>query len=172
LSLHDALPTSTPFAAALATLWITRSASRLYGRKTRAAAALLTIGTLGLAVHVHEHQPMVTLMALQAMTLAGLALIPPQPLTGSVPAGLGVALAFLTAGLTGMLLTLPLLALVAIAMPEVRSPRASGALIVGLSIAVGGSTLWPLLLSANQPEMMDLWWARTWSGFASDPLSS
>src|SRR5690606_33394740 len=72
----------------------------------------------------------------------------------------------------GMLLTLPLLALVAIAMPEVRSPRASGALIVGLSIAVGGSTLWPLLLSANQPEMMDLWWARTWSGFASDPLSS
>lgn len=172
LPLHDATRLATPFAAALATLWITRSASRLYGRKTRAAAALLTIGTLGLAVHVHEHQPMVTLMALQAMTLAGLALIPTQPLKGSVQAGLGVALAFLTAGLTGMLLTLPLLALVAIAMPEVRSPRASGALIVGLSIAVGGSTLWPLLLSANQPEMMDLWWARTWSGFASDPLSS
>src|SRR5690606_17306953 len=74
--LHAATRRATPSAAALATLWITRSASRLYGRKTRAAAALLTIGTLGLAVHVHEHQPMVTLMALQAMTLAGLALIP------------------------------------------------------------------------------------------------
>src|SRR5690606_32671096 len=170
LSLHDALPTSTPFAAALATLWITRSASRLYGRKTRAAAALLTIGTLGLAVHVHENQPMITLMALQAMTLAGLALIPTQPLKGSVQAGLGVALAFLTAGFAGVLLTLPLLALVAVAVPEIRTPRSSGALIVGLSIAVVGSALWPIALGATQPELLDLWWKRAWADFAGDPL--
>ena len=170
LPVHDAARLATPFAAALATLWITRCAARLYGRHTRAAATLLTIGTLGLAVHVHENQPMITLMALQAMTLAGLALIPAQPLKGSVQAGLGVALAFLTAGPTGVLLTLPLLALAAVAVPEIRSPRASGALIIGLSIAVVGSALWPVLLSVSQPELLDQWWARTWSDFASDPM--
>jgi len=171
LPVHDAARLATPFAAAFATLWITRCAARLYGRHTRAAAALLTIGTLGLAVHVHENQPMITLMALQAMTLAGLARIPAQPLKGSVQAGLGVALAFLTAGPTGVLLTLPLLALAAVAVPEIRTPRASGALILGLSIAVGGSVLWPALISMSQPELLDLWWSRTWGAFASAPMS-
>lgn len=171
LPLHDAARLATPFAAALATLWITRTASRLYGRHTRAAAALLTIGTLGLAVHVHENQPMITLLALQAMTLAGLALIPTQPLKGSVQAGLGVALAFLTAGFAGVLLTLPLLALVAVAVPEVRTPRSSGALIAGLSIAVAGSALWPIALGATQPELLELWWTRAWADFAGDPMA-
>ncbi|MDX5364526.1 MAG: hypothetical protein LPJ91_10265 [Pseudazoarcus pumilus] len=171
IPVHDAARLATPFAAAMATLWITRTAARLYGRHTRAAAALLTIGTLGLAVHVHENQPMITLMALQGMTLAGLALIPTQPLKGSIQAGLGVALAFLTAGFAGVLLTLPLLALVAVAVPEVRTPRASGALIVGLSIAVGGSALWPIALGATQAELLDLWWLRAWTDFAGDPMS-
>ena len=171
LPLHDAARLSTPFAAALAALWISRAAARLYGRHTRAAAVLLTIGTLGLVVHVHENQPMITLMALQAMTLAGLALIPSQPLKGSVQAGLGVALAFLTAGITGIFLTLPLLALVAIAVPEIRNPRASGALIIGLSIAVAGSALWPIALGALQPELLDAWWARNWADFAGNPLA-
>lgn len=171
LPVHDAARLATPFAAALATLWVSRAAARLYGRHTRAAAALLTIGTLGLVIHVHENQPLITLMALQAMTLAGLALIPTQPLKGSVQAGLGVALSFLTAGISGVFLTLPLLALVAVAVPEVRTPRASGALIAGLCVAVAGSSLWPIALSAVQPQVLDIWWAQTWSDFASSPLT-
>lgn len=171
LPLHDAARLSTPFAAALATLWIARAASRLYGRHTRAAAALLTIGTLGLAVHVHENQPMITLMAVQAMTLAGLALIPTQALKGSLQAGLGVALAFLTAGLPGILLTLPLIALVAVAVPELRTPRTSSALIIGLSVAVGGCAIWPIALGITQPELLEHWWTGTWSHFASEPMA-
>lgn len=170
IPVHDAARLATPFFAVLATLWIARTAGRLYGRHTRAAAALLTIGTLGLAVHVHENQPMVTLMAMQAMTLAGLSLIPTQPLKGSLQAGLGTLLAFLCAGPPGMLLTLPLMLVVATASPECRDPRASGALILSLSLALGGCALWPIALGATYPELLDLWWQAAWVGFASDPL--
>lgn len=170
LPLHDAARLATPFAAVLATFWIARTASRLYGRHTRAAAALLTIGTLGLVVHVHENQPMVTLMATQAMTLAGLSLIPSQPLKGSLQVALGIVLAFLTAGPLGMLLTLPLMILVMVGVPECRSPRSSGATILGLTLALAGCALWPVLIGLMRPTLLDLWWASAWGGFADQPL--
>lgn len=170
LPLHDAARLATPVAAILATFWIARTASRLYGRHTRAAAALLTIGTMGLVLHVHENQPMITLMATQALTLAGLSLVPARPLQGSLQAALGIVLAFLTAGPLGMLLTVPLMLVIAIGAPECRTPRASGALILGLSAAIGGCALWLLVLSLNSPQLLDLWWRLAWGDFVADPL--
>lgn len=170
LPLHDASRLATPFFAGLAIFWTARTASRLYGRHTRTAAALLTLGTLGLVVHAHEHQPMIALMTMQAMTLAGLALIPAQPLKGSLQAAAGLALAFLTAGPDGLLLTLPLFLVVATMCPECRNPRASGALILGLSLGLGASTLWPIVLSMYTPDFLSLWLQSAWIGFGEDPL--
>ena len=173
LPVHDAARLATPFAAILATFWISRTASRLYGRHTRAAAALLTIGTLGLALHVHENQPMVTLMAAQALTLAGLSLVPVRPLQGSLQAALGVVLAFLAAGPLGMLLTLPLMFVVAFGIPKQRSsPRASGALILGLTLALGLCALWPASMALQQPALLDWWWAHAWGDLSAGSLSS
>ncbi len=172
LPLHDAARLATPLFAALAMFWMSRAATRLYGRHTRIPAVLLTLGTLGLVIHAHEMQPMVALMAMQAMTLAGLALVPTRPVKGSLQAAAGVALAGLAGGPTGLLLTLPLIVVVATACPECRNPRASGALILGLSLALGASALWPIALALQAPDVLALWWKEAWAGFGATPLRS
>lgn len=158
LPLHDGARVASALFTALAIFWIARAAGRLYGRHVRTAAALLTLGSLGLVLHAHETQPMVALMAMQAMTLAGLSLVPVRPALGSIQAGSGVALAFLAAGLPGILLTAPLFLLVVAASSEGRTPRASGGLILGLSIALMASAVWPLALHYQAPEVLELWW--------------
>lgn len=172
IPLHDAARLATPLFAGLSIFWIARAASRLYGKHTRVAAALLTVGTLGLVVHAHENQPMIALMAMQAMTLAGLALMPTQPVKGALQTAAGTALAFLAAGPLGLLLTLPLMLIVAIGSPECRNPRASGALILGLTAALAASAIWPVALNLHHPEQLILWWQETWAAFASDPFTS
>lgn len=158
LPVHDASRLASPFFVGLAIFWIARSASRLYGKHTRTAAALLTLGTLGLVIHAHEHQPLIALMAMQACTLAGLSLVPTHPVRGSVQAAAGVVLAFLAGGFAGLLLTVPMFLVIAIACPECRSPRASGALTLGLSLALAASTIWPGLLNHHAPELFAQWW--------------
>lgn len=158
LPLHDAARLATGVFAALAILWIARSAERLYGKSARTTAGLLTIGTLGLAIHAHEMQPMVALLAMQALTLAGLSRIADDPLRGGLKATLGTALAFLAAGPIGLVLTLPLFLLLALTCPECRTPRASGALMLSLSLALGASAIWPIVLGQAHPELLTLWW--------------
>lgn len=172
LPVHDGARIATPFFAGLAIFWISRAAARLYGKHTRTPAALLTLGTLGLVVHAHENQPMMALMAMQAMVLAGLALLPTQPLKGSLQAALGVALALLAAGPTGLLLTLPLFLITALCAPECRNPRASGAHIIGVCVALAASAAWPLSLHYNAPDLLALWWKREWAAYGDHPLSA
>jgi len=163
LPAHDAARLASPFFAGIAIFWIARASSRLYGKHTRTAAALLTLGTLGLAVHAHENQPMIALIAMQAWTLAGLALVPERPVRGSIQAAIGVTLAFLAGGFAGLLLTLPLFLVLAIGCPDCRTPRASGALILGLSLALMASAIWPVVLNHQAPELFAHWWAGSWS---------
>lgn len=165
LPVHDAARLATALFAALTVFWLTRASTRLNGLHTRVAAALLTLGTLGLVIHVHEAQPMVALMAMQAMCLAGLARVPTAPVKGGLQAACGASLAFLAAGPFGLLITLPLFLVCAVACPECRDPRASGGLILGLSLALGLSSLWPVTLSHLAPELLTLWWDEQWVGF-------
>ena len=167
---HDAARLATPLYTALAIFWISRASTRLYGKATRIPAALLTLGTLGLVLHAHEVQPMIALMAFVAMTLAGLSRIPARPALGGLQAAAGAVLAFLAGGLPGVLLTLPLFIVIVVVCPECRNPRASGGLILGLSLAVGGCALWPLALHYQAPDLLALWWRNEWASFGSDPL--
>ncbi len=158
MPVHDASRLASPFFAGLAIFWIARASARLHGKHTRTPAALLTLGTLGLVVHAHEHQPMIALMAMQAWTLAGLALVPTQPVKGSLQAAIGMTLAFLAGGLAGLFLTVPLVLLIATTCPECRSPRASGALTLGLTLALAASAIWPILLNVQAPDLFSRWW--------------
>ncbi len=171
LPLHDGARLATTLFTALAIFWITRAATRLYGRETRTPAALLTLGTLGLVLHAHETQPMIALMAMQTLTLAGLSHIPTRPVLGGVQAGMGAALAFLAGGLPGVVLSLPLFVVVIAACPECRNPRASSGLIIGLSIALGASALWPLALHYQSPELLALWWRNEWHDLWAGAMS-
>lgn len=163
LPAHDGARLASALFTAMAVYWIARAAERLYGRPARTPAALLTLGSLGLVLHAHETQPLIALMAMVALVLNGLARVPQQPVGGSVQAALGSALALLAGGLDGAILTLPLFLLVMTSCPDCRTPRASGALLAGLSLAAILSALWPLAVHLTQPELLTLWLQSEWS---------
>lgn len=171
IPLHDAARLGTALFAGLAIFWASRAATLLYGKHTRNAAALLMLGTLGLVVHAHESQPGIALMAAQAITLAGLALMPTQPLKGALQAATGTLMAFLVAGMGGLVLTLPLFLVIAAASPDCRTPRASGALILSLSLAAALSALWLVALAQQAPELLAFWWDTQWDSLGGKPMA-
>jgi 4-amino-4-deoxy-L-arabinose transferase-like glycosyltransferase len=162
LDAHDGARLASAVFTALTVYWVARAAERLHGRSTRTRAALLVLGSLGLVLHAHETQPLVALMAMTALVLAGIAHIPERPLIGSLQAGLGCALAVLAAGLPGLLLTMPLFALAVMLSPECHTPRASGGLLAGLALAACLGGLWPLVLHLQSPELFALWRHEQW----------
>ncbi|MDX5411040.1 MAG: hypothetical protein LPJ94_12520 [Thauera sp.] len=162
LPLHGGARLASAFFVALAVFFIARAAEALHGRPTRTPGALLTLGALGLVLHAHETQPLLAVFAMQALTLAGLAEVPQRPLCGSIKAGVGSALAFLAGGFGGFLLTAPLLPLVMLLSRDCRTPRASGALLLGLCVAFTLAAAWPLALQLQQPELLKLWLRAEW----------
>jgi len=162
LPAHDGARLASAAFTAMAVYWTARAAERLYGRPARTPAALLTLGSLGLVLHAHETQPLIALMAMLALVLNGLSRVIQQPVGGSLQAGLGSALALLAGGLPGLLMTLPLFVLVMTSCPECRTPRASGSLLAGLSLAAILAAAWPLALHLAEPELLSLWLRSEW----------
>ncbi len=170
LPLHDGARLASALFAALTLYWTARAAEKLHGREARTPAVLLTLGTLGLVIHAHETQPMLALIAMQALTLAGLAHLRSAPLAGALQASLGAALAFLAGGFAAALLTLPLFVLVLLVSRECHTPRTSGALLLGLCLALTLGAAWPLALHYQEPELFGLWWAGDWGALGSNPI--
>ncbi|HAF55474.1 MAG TPA: hypothetical protein DCL01_09735 [Thauera sp.] len=157
LPAHGAARLASAFFVALAVYFLARATETLHGRPARTPGALLALGALGLVLHAHETQPLLAVFAMLALVLNGLAELPSRPLAGSLKAGVGCALAFLAGGFAGLLLTAPLLPLVLLLSRECRTPRASGALLLGLCIAVMLAAAWPIALQLTQPELLNLW---------------
>lgn len=138
LPLHEGarLASALLAAAALWSLW--RGTALIHGEQARHSAVLLTLGSLGLVVHVHEIQPALGLLAAQAWVLHLLVL--PRPWARPL-AGVAAAAAALFAGLQGVLITWPLLLLHA--GPRHLAPRAA-ARIAAVLIALALTLAWAL----------------------------
>ncbi len=152
LPLHDGARLSTALLAggALWSLW--RSASLMHGIQARTAVVLLTIGSLGLVVHVHEMQPALGLVTAQACVLW--MLVSPHRFAMAL-AGLAAAAAFLFAGLQGILTTWPLLLfpLLPSQQGRQRSPlQAIGALLLAMALCLAWAL--PASSSANWAPWM------------------
>ncbi|MDR2014451.1 MAG: glycosyltransferase family 39 protein [Azoarcus sp.] len=168
---HDGVRLASAIFTALTVYWVARSAEYLHGRLTRTPAALLTLGSLGLVLHSHETQPLLALMAMIALVIYGISRVPERPLTGSLQAGLGCALAMLAGGIPGMLFTAPLFVVAIVISPECHNSRASGGLLVGLTLAICVGGGWPLLLHLQQPELFALWRHSQWDRIAGNDFN-
>lgn len=147
LPLHDAarLTTALLMASALWALW--RAAALMHGHQARNAVVLLTLGCLGLVVHVHETQPAIGLLAAQACVLWMLV----SPHRFAMPlAGLAGAAAFLFAGLQGALTTWPLL-LFPLLPSQQADRRSAGQALGALAVALAVSVAW-LIQASAQPD--------------------
>lgn len=171
LPVHGGARLASAFFVALAIYFVARTAEALHGRPARTPAALLALGALGLVLHAHETQPLLAVFAMLALTLQGLAEVPQRPLTGALKAGLGSALAFLAGGLGGLLITAPLLPLALLLGTDCRTPRASGALLLGLCLALTLAAIWPLVLHLHQPGLFLRWLGAEWSRLAGPQLA-
>lgn len=172
LPVHGAARLASAFFVALAVFFLARATETLHGRPARTPGALLALGALGLVLHAHETQPLLAVFAMQALVLSGLAEIPGRPLAGGLKAGIGSALAFLAGGFAGLLVTAPLLPLVLLFSRECRTPRASGALLLGLCIALMLAAAWPLALQMLHPELFTLWLRAEWLRLAGPALDA
>ncbi|MFA9438226.1 ArnT family glycosyltransferase [Uliginosibacterium sp. sgz301328] len=163
IPLHDAIRLATVLALTL-TIWSLRAtAHRLFGEDAANAALLLSVGSLGLLIHAHEAQPQMFVLAALACTLYGLSVMPESPRRGSLIAGISLASAFLSGGLAGAALTLPLWLVLPLGCRQCREGFLPSAYIGALVIAIALAAIWPALLAWHHPVEFAAWWQDEWN---------
>lgn len=162
LPVHDAARLASALFAALAFAAVGGTARRLYNGESFSAAVLLSIGTLGFTVHLHETQPVVAVVAGQAFALLGLATLGEgearSALRGALLAGAGLALAFVAGGAGAALLILPLWLILPLASPAWRSGRVVAALAGALLLGLAAAAAYPALLASRAPGTLAVWY--------------
>lgn len=144
-------------------LWSLRGASRLlYGPDAAHASVLITLGSLGLLVHAHEAQPLMLVCASVSATLYGLVLTREKPRRGALVAGVATAAAFLSGGLAGALLTLPLWLIMPAICRECQGPAIAREWLLGLALALVLGAAWPLATALAEPTLLARWWRIEW----------
>ncbi len=151
LPFHDGARLASALFAAVFLFALGGAARRLYGIDAGWGAPLLTIGTLGLLVPLHEAQPASAILAASAVVYWGVATLDRRPLGGSLLTGSGIAGAFLAGGLGA---TLPLIAILVLPLSQRRWAPVLVALIVGGAIGA----IWPMTLFGQTPDFLDAWW--------------
>lgn len=159
LPLHDAARLASGLFAGIMVASLAGAARHLIGQEAARGAALIAIGCLGLLVHVHESQPAITFLAAAAALYYGLALLPLHPLRGGAVAGAALGLGFLAAGLSALITLGPLLMLLPLISPHLRTPQAARGMIAALALAAPLTLSWPLALYWLEPAAFGAWWA-------------
>lgn len=155
---HDGARLASTLCVGASLFFLARAATALFGRPTLSTVCLLTLGTLGLVIHAHETQPMLSLLATSSLTYAALAVLPRHPLASGLLAGLGCALSALAGGFAGLVLTLPLLLACLLAPPADNARQARVGLALGALLGATVVAAWALPLSLLHPEVAETWW--------------
>lgn len=159
---HDAIRLASVVSLTILLLCLRGISRRLYGPDSARAAVLITLGSLGLLVHAHEAQPLMLLCASVAATLYGLVLARENPRHGALIAGVSAAAAFLSGGLAGAFLTLPLWFAMPVICAECRDRQTRREWLLALAVALLLAAIWPLLLAIHEPTLFAQWWAYEW----------
>lgn len=160
LPLHDAARLASGLFICTMIACLAGAARHLAGHEAGRGAALVAIGCLGLLVHAHETQPATAFLAAIAALYYGLALLPRHPLRGGTLAGAALGLGFLTNGLHALIALVPLLILLPLLSPHLRTAGAARGMLATLAVAAPLVLSWPLALYWLEPAAFDVWWSR------------
>jgi 4-amino-4-deoxy-L-arabinose transferase-like glycosyltransferase len=158
LPVHDAARLASSVLTAATLYWTGLAARRLYGKNAFTPAILLGMGSLGLVVHAHETQPMLAQLAGMALCYAGLSELAERPYRGGIQAGIGSGMAFLASGLSGAVLTLPVLVIAPLVCPNCRSRMVIYGIALGVALAILIGAGWLGALAIFHPGQISLWW--------------
>lgn len=166
LPLHDAARLATTLFGAVTLVALGGTARTLYDREAGLAAPLLAIGTVGLLIPLHDAHPVAALLACQALSYWGLALLATRPLAGGALLGLGLGGGFLADGVTALAITVPLLLLMGSRHPKGTSSGARWrdaatwrGMLLALAIALPLALSWPLALHFDNGAHLATWWS-------------
>jgi 4-amino-4-deoxy-L-arabinose transferase-like glycosyltransferase len=162
--LHDAARLATGLFGALLLVAMAGAAREFYGENTSGAGALLTVGCLGLLVHIHEVQPQIAVLAASAGVYFGLAAIERRFFAGGVIAGASMGLGFLAGGLYALALMLPLVILAPVACRSLRTREGLAGVMLALLLGAAIIAAWLGLLNQLRPKAYGLWWAQELAG--------
>lgn len=158
LPVHDAARLASSIFTAATLYWTGLAARRMYGPGSFAPAILLGLGALGLVVHAHETQPILAQLAGMALCYAGLAEQTERPWRAALQTGAGSGIAFLAGGLSGLLLTTPLILLSPALCPSHRCRNGILGTLLSLAITVTIAGIWLSAVALNHPGEVSLWW--------------
>jgi 4-amino-4-deoxy-L-arabinose transferase-like glycosyltransferase len=162
LPLHDAIRLASVAVLAFS-LWALREAAKrlIQGdgldNTSGNATVLLALSSMGLLIHAHEAQPMITLFAGTAGTLWGLSILDDRPRRGMLLVGGFIGAAFLAGGLPGLVLTLPA-CVVALIVSRPENPVPTRYVIFGALLALVFIAVWPICLALRNPNLLMQWW--------------
>lgn len=131
---------------------------RDYGRMLADIAVLLVVGTLGIALRIHETSAEPAALAWFAASVFGLAIAIDRPLSGAALAGAALGLWAMTAGVAHA----PFALIAAgVAIASIRSTRRALAVATLMATALLVFSAWPLLSFAFAPKqasrLFELW---------------
>lgn len=162
IPLHDAIRLASVAALAFG-LWALREAGKRLApgeepdKYSGNATLLLALSSMGLLIHAHEAQPLITLFACVSGSLWGLSMLGNKPRRGIFLASGFSGAAFLAGGLPGLVMTLPAIPVaLTISRPE-NGPTArqvGAALLLFIALVA----LWPSLLALRNPALLMQWW--------------
>lgn len=151
MPVHDAARLASSLFCAATLYWTAQAARRLYGESAFAPAILLGMGSLGLVVHAHETQPALAQIAGVALCLSGAVKLSQQGLRAGLQAGLGIAISFLAGGLSGLVLTLPIVLAAPLLCPSCRSAGALRSIALCCGIALLSAAVWLSAVAVSAP---------------------
>lgn len=159
LPAHDGARLASAFYVALAFGFTAAAGRELHGPNRGWVAALLLLGSVGLAVRAHQLIPDTALFAGFAIGCYGLALMPRRALAGGLWLGTGAGLGFMAKGLLAPgVLALSAVILVATCQAwRRRAVLAGGA--IALAAAAPWLTLWPIALYVESSALFWEWWS-------------
>lgn len=169
LPLHDAARLASGLFAAIMVACLAGAARLFSGVEAARGGTLVAVGCLGLLVHAHEAQPAMAFLAAVATLYYGLALLPQRPRRGGAVAGAALGLGFLAAGLPALVALGPLLMLLPLISPHLRTPQAARGMLTALAVAAPLILSWPLALYWQEPAAFGLWWSRELAEFRMVP---
>ncbi|MEN3112188.1 ArnT family glycosyltransferase [Uliginosibacterium paludis] len=158
LPLHDAIRLSMVGTLGVMILCLRHAARDLYGRESASAAAMLSIGSVGLLVHAHEMQPLITLASAVAGVIYGLVQMRKRTRQAPFITGIATAACFLSGGLPGLLASLPVWLVLPLSEPSLRDARLLRQFALAFLTALALSLPWPFLLAVFDPGFLDAWW--------------
>jgi 4-amino-4-deoxy-L-arabinose transferase-like glycosyltransferase len=161
VAVHDAARLSVGIWLTLLLVFTALTARELWGGNSTWISQLMLIGCAGLLVRGHQLISAVVLLVALAIGIYSLALAPRRSLAGGTWLGVALAMAFLSSGLTDLLMLVVMTIGMVIVSPRYRTVRFAQSVGMALVIGIPLVAIWPLAVYMKHPELFAQWSAQS-----------